>query len=327
MAGVLFYGRSGMVDMPLTLWCTLSVLAFERGLRAADLSSRRVWLLLFYVLLGEAMLVIPLVKRALPEARLPEEDPIGRQVAARLVEMILPTPSRGGRATLVLPRDAAPGEPTYEFFTRLLRLHGYETHAIPAVLALVLAELEGDQYSGVAVSFGAGTVSMGLAHRGELVARAVIDRGGDWIDQRLCERFRRTLFDPAGRQFLDLDRGSWMNYLVGDFTRPALFDANHALASTSRGTVRLTRGTPSPEDDIPVLSGQTLLVTTGRPTALASRIGKPKPSYVDAKTTMSQRPYSSTTCSTGILLSDENSTRHLCNAAVCRSFNLPITRK
>lgn len=140
----------------------------------------------------------------LPEARLPEEDPIGRQVAARLVEMILPTPSHGGRATLVLPRDAAPGDPTYEFFTRLLRLHGYETHAIPAVLALVLAELEADQYTGVAVSFGAGTVSMGLAHRGELVAHAVIDRGGDWIDQRLCERFRRTLFDPAGRQFLDL---------------------------------------------------------------------------------------------------------------------------
>lgn len=140
----------------------------------------------------------------LPEARLPEEDPIGRQVAARLVEMVLPPPPRNGLATLAAPRDAGPGDPTCEFFTRLLRLHGYETHVIPAVLAVALAELEADQYTGIAASFGAGTASIGLAHRGELVAHAVIEQAGDWIDRRLCERFRRTLFDPAGRQFLDL---------------------------------------------------------------------------------------------------------------------------
>lgn len=55
-AGTLCYARTATVDMQLTLWCLLSVLAFERGLRAEGRTARRAWLGMFYAFLGVAML-------------------------------------------------------------------------------------------------------------------------------------------------------------------------------------------------------------------------------------------------------------------------------
>lgn len=56
MSGVLFYARQGTADMQLTFWCTFSVLAFERALRAGRGNGRRAWMILFAVCLGAGML-------------------------------------------------------------------------------------------------------------------------------------------------------------------------------------------------------------------------------------------------------------------------------
>jgi 4-amino-4-deoxy-L-arabinose transferase-like glycosyltransferase len=55
-AGTLHYTHNGAVDLQLTFWCLLGVLAFERGLRALSRTRRRVWLAMFYACLGIAML-------------------------------------------------------------------------------------------------------------------------------------------------------------------------------------------------------------------------------------------------------------------------------
>ncbi len=63
-------------------------------------------------------------------------------------------------------------------------------------------------------------------------------------------------------EFADIQPGSWCDFLVLDFTRPHKVNATYAVGSTSRQSVRLTRGTPSTDDDVCVRSGQTWISVT-----------------------------------------------------------------
>lgn len=62
--------------------------------------------------------------------------------------------------------------------------------------------------------------------------------------------------------FVNIDESSCWNYLVLDFTRPHKVSETYAIGTTSRQTQQLTRGTPSPQDDVYVLSGQTWITLT-----------------------------------------------------------------
>ena len=64
--------------------------------------------------------------------------------------------------------------------------------------------------------------------------------------------------DPNGvGQIVDVCPGSFVDWLVGDFTRPRKVSNHYAVTSTSRRYLLLTRGTVNPEDDISILAGQT----------------------------------------------------------------------
>ncbi|NUQ64852.1 MAG: DUF11 domain-containing protein [Pirellulales bacterium] len=68
---------------------------------------------------------------------------------------------------------------------------------------------------------------------------------------------------PGGvGHFVDVDKSTWFNYLVLDFTWPRKIDEDYAIGTTSRKYLRLTRGTPTPEDDLCVLRGQTWISVT-----------------------------------------------------------------
>lgn len=71
------------------------------------------------------------------------------------------------------------------------------------------------------------------------------------------------MIDPGGvGQFVDLDKGSWTDPLVGDFTRAKKIDNTYAVNTTSRRLLRLTRGTPDKSDDMDVLKGQAWVTLT-----------------------------------------------------------------
>lgn len=59
-----------------------------------------------------------------------------------------------------------------------------------------------------------------------------------------------------------MDKQSWTDLLLLDFTRPKKLSDNYAITSTSRSYLRLTRGTPSANDDVSVLRGQTWVSVT-----------------------------------------------------------------
>lgn len=76
------------------------------------------------------------------------------------------------------------------------------------------------------------------------------------------ERLQWTVDQGGVGEFVQIQPGTWCDYLVFDFTRPHLVDATHAIGSTSRKNIRLTRGTPSTEDDVCVLRGQSWISVT-----------------------------------------------------------------
>jgi uncharacterized repeat protein (TIGR01451 family) len=73
---------------------------------------------------------------------------------------------------------------------------------------------------------------------------------------RTNRRLEWTITPGCVGHFVDIGRSGWCDWLVGDFNAPRKVDATYAVGSTSRHYLRLTRGTPTPEDDVMVLSGQ-----------------------------------------------------------------------
>ncbi len=142
----------------------------------------------------------------LSEAGLPEDDPVNRQIAAGIIESVVP-PARGEapRCVVTLPGDRdQPGDPLPEFFTRLLRLLNYRPQVIPSAYAAGLALLESSGLSGMVFCFGAGSCSAALLLQGRLVTSVCIPGGGQAINEQFARRHERFLYSPSGTRYLDL---------------------------------------------------------------------------------------------------------------------------
>ncbi|HOM18263.1 MAG TPA: hypothetical protein PLQ00_13110, partial [Thermoguttaceae bacterium] len=57
-------------------------------------------------------------------------------------------------------------------------------------------------------------------------------------------------------EFVQVGKGTWIDWLVLDFTRARKLCNTFAVTSTSRRNVRLTRGTPDVQDDVVIQPGQ-----------------------------------------------------------------------
>jgi uncharacterized repeat protein (TIGR01451 family) len=94
----------------------------------------------------------------------------------------------------------------------------------------------------------------------EVVMLAAVRGSDDYL--RTNERVEWMLSPTGVGEFVEVDKGSWTNPLVGDFTRARKIDNNLAVNSTSRRLLRLTRGTPQLDDDVHVLRGQAWVTVT-----------------------------------------------------------------
>ena len=68
---------------------------------------------------------------------------------------------------------------------------GYTPEPVQEARAIVLSELAADKFSGLAISFGAGTTTVYLGHYGvdNPKLQFSVDKGGDWIDKYASEMF------------------------------------------------------------------------------------------------------------------------------------------
>ena len=70
------------------------------------------------------------------------------------------------------------------------------------------------------------------------------------------QRVEWTIMPGGVGAFVDFNRATLIDYLVGDFTRPRKVNEHFVITSTTRQYLRLTRGTVDPNDDVIIRPGQ-----------------------------------------------------------------------
>jgi hypothetical protein len=165
-----------------------------------------------------------------PGGRLPEQDPVGRQIAATMIESLVPRCGvRAGTCGLILPGNpvapANASDPLLGFVQRLLTLRGYHTMVVHSALACVLADLDDQGFSGVGVSVGAGFAGVTIAINGRSLGEWTVRRGCDQLDETFARSRGRFLFDSCGNKYLDLGAVSrWRTGSPIDLANPRTDD-------------------------------------------------------------------------------------------------------
>jgi len=149
--------------------------------------------------------VVPL----LPGGRVPQSDPVARQILTLMVDAVLPPAERlGDVCCLTVPGghdiNVNQAELPYDvrFFQQLVALRGYQPKLISSGQAVVLAELASASFSGIGISFGAGNCQIGIIHCGRELAscsfkEAPVDHSADRMEPTSFNTAREPI--PADR--------------------------------------------------------------------------------------------------------------------------------
>ena len=147
--------------------------------------------------------VVPL----LPGGEIPKGDPVGRQVAAMLLDAVLGDRDslRGRICLMTVPGSPGVSESTasLRFFTQLVSLAGLTPQVMHAGSAAAAAAFAHIGLRGIGVSFGAAHVDIGLIVRGYETGWHRIPIGGDTIDARLIDDHAAYLHNRHGHRFPD----------------------------------------------------------------------------------------------------------------------------
>lgn len=164
------------------------------------------------VLLGDAALTWARVLRTpvrplLPEGKLSDE-PADHQLLKLLVRSVLPAPSfEHDICCLTVPSGRGGDQddnPEVTFFTDLIQELGYRPVVIGQGQALILAELGAEGFTGLSMVFGAAVTEFSFTHHGRELARCVVSRGGNWIDEQLAADSPDYVWDLQSQRSLDL---------------------------------------------------------------------------------------------------------------------------
>ena len=208
--------------------------------------------------------LIPLV----PGGELPTGDPIGRQVAAILLESVLgPRESlRGKLCVMTVPGSPGVSEssPTLLFFTQLVSLAGLTPQVVHAGSAAAAAAFSDRGLRGLGISIGASHIDLGLIAGGFETAWHRVPIGGDTIDSRLIQHHAAYVHDRHGDRYPDfLAIRQWKE--AADRSLLATDPASRTLAE-GYGDVVLS-GVRAAADLLPA-ADTVPCVVTGGPTAV-----------------------------------------------------------
>ena len=116
----------------------------------------------------------------LPGGRVPQSDPVARQLLTLMIDAVLPPAERQGDVCcMTVPggHDIHQAGLPYDvrLFKQLVALRGYQPKLISPGQAVVLAELAAASFSGIGICFGAGNCQIGVIHCGRELASCSFD--------------------------------------------------------------------------------------------------------------------------------------------------------
>ena len=144
----------------------------------------------------------------LPGGRVPQSNPVARQILTLMIDAVLPSAERPGDVCcLTIPggHDIHQDDLPYDvrLFQQLVALRGYQPKLISPGQAVVLAELSLASFSGIGISFGAGNCQIGVIHCGRELASCSFN---ECLSEHSEDRIEPTLLstgqepNPADRK-------------------------------------------------------------------------------------------------------------------------------
>jgi hypothetical protein len=115
------------------------------------------------------------------------QEPDGLRVISILLDHLLgPARAEGEICCFTLPGDSVDPERNFIYhrgaLENVLRGLGYSPRPVPAGQAVAIAELKEQDYTGIALSCGAGLFDVCVVYKGVPALSFSTPRGGDWID-------------------------------------------------------------------------------------------------------------------------------------------------
>lgn len=79
-----------------------------------------------------------------------------------------------------------------EVFRKIVSGHGYTAHPANEAMAIIYSQCAAENFSGLAVSFGAGMCNIALAYQAAQGMEFALARGGDWVDAQSARAVGKT---------------------------------------------------------------------------------------------------------------------------------------
>ncbi|MFO1019721.1 MAG: hypothetical protein U0903_03370 [Planctomycetales bacterium] len=175
------------------------------------------------------MLHVP-CQSLLPFGEMTGQDVLERQILAAQLERFLPSERPGAIHTAPIccfsqPSDEesfpAAGDRRNRLLTQILQLRGYVPISVPAGIALGLAEMVREGFSGIALVLGGTHSEMTITLHGNELLSHSLQIGGDWIDEEVARRMNRYCYSPDGERILDvLTIRRWRERLARPLLQP-----------------------------------------------------------------------------------------------------------
>jgi hypothetical protein len=121
-----------------------------------------------------------------------------QEVLSLLMRQVLGKAPNGGEhcfySVPAAPIDDPDQDTVYHaaVFRKILAEHGYDPHETTEGMAIIFSQCAEENFSGLAVSFGAGMCNIALAYHASLGMKFSVARGGDWIDKHSAKAVGRT---------------------------------------------------------------------------------------------------------------------------------------
>lgn len=151
------------------------------------------------------------VRRPMENGVISTSDIDAMDILTKMVEKIIGK-TENGICVYSVPADAIdvdmpPIRYHEQVFDKIFSALGYKAKSINEAMAIVFAECEKENFSGITISFGCGLTNIACAYKGLPVMTFSVHRGGDWIDNYVAKSLSMpvTKITALKESKLDLD--------------------------------------------------------------------------------------------------------------------------